>query len=149
MNKNTIGAISLSLLLALGTACSSASTEKSSIESPKAELTAQQTAKVMQLSTSEFSKKIEEEGIQLIDVRTAGEVAEGKIPSAVNIDYNSPEFKKMAAKLDPTKPVAVYCKVGGRSARAAKIFQDLGFKEVYDLEGGILSWNADGLPIEK
>ena len=106
-------------------------------------------AKVVVLSAEQFAAKAAEANVQLVDVRTAGEVATGKIADAINIDYNSVDFDALAAKLDPNKPVAVYCKVGGRSARAVKVFQELGFKQIYELDRGIISWNASGLPIEK
>lgn len=101
------------------------------------------------LTAEEFAEKIKAPEVQLIDVRTAGEVSTGKIASAINIDYNSDAFDELAAKLDPSKPVMVYCKVGGRSTRAVKVFQSLGFKEIYELDGGIISWNASKLPLEK
>ena len=44
-------------------------------------------------------------------------------------------------QLDKEKPIAVYCKSGGRSGGASKLLLELGFKEIYDLEGGILNWN--------
>jgi len=47
--------------------------------------------------------------------------------------------------LDKNKPVYVYCAVGGRSATAAKILSDMGFTEVYDLEGGIINWEEKNL----
>lgn len=121
------------------------------VETPaEAPVAAQQPqAKVLVLSAEQFAAKAAEANVQLVDVRTAGEVATGKIANALNIDYNSVEFDAQAAKLDPNKPVAVYCKVGGRSARAVKVFQELGFKQIYELDGGIISWNASGLPIEK
>ena len=106
-------------------------------------------AKVKVLTAEEFAEKIKAPNVQLVDVRTAGEVATGKIADAINIDYNSTSFDEMAAKLDPNKPVLVYCKVGGRSTRAVKVFQELGFKEIYELDGGIISWNASKLPLEK
>jgi predicted sulfurtransferase len=45
--------------------------------------------------------------------------------------------------LDKEKPVMVYCKSGGRSARAASILKDKGFENVYDLDGGIIGWEED------
>lgn len=140
------------LLVSLGLAaiaCSGPATETRSAAAPATTGVQQAPAKIVQLSADEFAKKIKTDDVQLVDVRTAGEVATGKIAGAINIDYNGVDFKAMAAKLDPSKLVAVYCKVGGRSARAAKVFQELGFREVVELDGGIISWNASGLPTEK
>ncbi|TAE59522.1 MAG: rhodanese-like domain-containing protein, partial [Bacteroidetes bacterium] len=52
-------------------------------------------------------------------------------------------------KLDKSQPVFVYCAVGGRSGRSAQTLQQLGFTQVYDLEGGITRWQQEGLPVEK
>jgi rhodanese-related sulfurtransferase len=84
----------------------------------------------------------------LLDVRTPEEFNAGHIPGAMLLDYYNDNFKKSAAQLDKTKPVFVYCKTGGRSSSAAKILRDLGFKEVYDLEGGISAWKNAGKTVE-
>lgn len=88
----------------------------------------------------EFKKLMELEDRQLVDVRTPAEVAGGKIDGAVNIDINSATFQDEMSKLDREKPVLVYCRSGGRSARAAAMLKEMGFKEVYDLQGGYMNW---------
>ena len=80
------------------------------------------------------------EDIQLIDVRTPTEVSAGKIENALNIDFNSPDFKAEIEKLDKDKKTLVYCAAGGRSGKAAQLMHDIGFKEVYDLQGGYGNW---------
>ncbi len=85
----------------------------------------------------------------MLDVRTPKEVAEGHIANATNIDYFSPEFKAELAKLDKTRPVLVYCHSGRRSGNTMAALQEMGFSEVYNLETGIVGWEAAGLPIEK
>lgn len=72
---------------------------------------------------------------QLIDVRTPGEWAQGKIASSKLISVADPNFLQQASKLDKNKPVFVYCAVGGRSPRAAAMLQQAGFKQVYNLSG--------------
>ncbi len=126
--------------------CGTATSDKKSEPVAAAQ---QPKAKVEVLTAEAFAEIVKTSGVQLVDVRTPGEVAGGKIANAINIDYNSTAFEEMAAKLDPEKPVAVYCKVGGRSARAVKVFEELGFKQIYELDGGIISWNAAGQPLEK
>lgn len=83
----------------------------------------------------------------LLDVRTAGEYSEGHIKNAINIDWYSPDFQAEVAKLDKSKPVFLYCKSGGRSGQAAQVLKNMGFTEVYDLDGGITSWKNEGLPL--
>jgi phage shock protein E len=72
---------------------------------------------------------------QLIDVRTPGEWAEGKIGSSKLISVADPKFLEQASKLDKNKPVFVYCAVGGRSSKASTLLQQAGFKQVYNLSG--------------
>ena len=82
---------------------------------------------------------------QLLDVRTPEEFSAEHIDNATNVNWNSDDFVTKASKYDITKPVFVYCKVGGRSAQAANKLAEMGFKEIYNLEGGILKWNATGM----
>ncbi|MEG1553743.1 MAG: rhodanese-like domain-containing protein [Rikenellaceae bacterium] len=90
-----------------------------------------------------FSDFIVGEGIQLIDVRTPEEFAEGHIGKAVNINYNDVNFEEHTSNsLNKTLPVAIYCRSGVRSHNAAAILFKNGFK-VYELQGGILSWKGN------
>tara|TARA_B110001454_G_C12523497_1_gene352040 strand:+ start:215 stop:607 length:393 start_codon:yes stop_codon:yes gene_type:complete len=90
-----------------------------------------------------FQKMLNEQGAQLIDVRTPREYEKGHLEGAVLINYLSGDFKRKAFdKLDRSKPVLVYCAGGGRSLKAAKIYSDAGFTKVYNLMGGFRSWEA-------
>lgn len=80
----------------------------------------------------------------VLDVRTAAEVAEGVIPDAIHIDWNSPDFADKVAGLDRDVPYLVYCRSGNRSQGAVATMADLGFTQVHELEGGILAWIGAG-----
>ena len=96
------------------------------------------------LNVQEFKAKLDLPDVQIIDVRTDAEVAQGMISNAVQMDVADWDgFVKSTESLDPDKPVLVYCKSGGRSNRAATYLNDNGFTEVYDLSGGITNWNAN------
>ena len=82
---------------------------------------------------------------QLIDVRSSEEFASQHLDNAQNINWNSNDFEAKISKLDKTRPVFVYCMVGGRSKKASDKLVDLGFSKIYDLQGGIMKWNAAGL----
>jgi rhodanese-related sulfurtransferase len=82
-------------------------------------------------------------------VRTPEEYAAGHLENAVNINLYDDDFKSQLEAIDKSKAVAVYCKVGGRSAKAADIIKEIGFTEVYDLEGGILNWEEKGMKTVK
>ncbi len=85
----------------------------------------------------------------IIDVRTPQEFAEGHIENATNIDFYSEAFRDMLNNLDENKTYLVYCRSGGRSGSALDIMAELNFKEVYNVSGGIIAWNAEGLPTVK
>jgi rhodanese-related sulfurtransferase len=85
----------------------------------------------------------------ILDVRTPSEYVQGYIKNAVNLDYNSPDFKELVNSLDKNKTYLVYCRTGVRSAAASQMMSELGFKDIYNMNGGITDWQAAGLPIEK
>lgn len=91
-----------------------------------------------------FEQKMTEPEVQILDVRTEGEFAEGHIQDAQNIDVLQDDFKEKVATLDKNKPVMVYCKMGGRSAKAAGMLKEMGFTQIVDLEGGYTAWKASG-----
>jgi rhodanese-related sulfurtransferase len=99
------------------------------------------------LSPQEFDTKYKATANAiLLDVRTVEEVANGKIASAKNIVWDD----AFATKLDTLahQPLFVYCGSGIRSAKAAKILKEKGYEEVYELEGGIKAWKAEGMKVE-
>ncbi len=103
---------------------------------------AAQTATV--LAPDDFEAKAIKTNVQLIDVRTPDEYKAGHILNAKNINFYDADFKAQMDKLDKSKPIAVYCGVGGRSGKASTILTQLGFKTIYDLQGGMTAWKAKG-----
>ncbi|EEF60137.1 rhodanese-like domain-containing protein [Pedosphaera parvula] len=87
--------------------------------------------------------------VVVLDVRTPAEFASGHIAGATNIDYHNQDFKKKLEQLPKDKSYLVNCAVGGRSAKACKMMNQLDFKSVYDLKGGMSAWEKAGKPIEK
>lgn len=100
------------------------------------------------ITTDEMQNLMDFEDVQIVDVRTAEEFASGFIENSQNIDVSSPTFDQDIAKLDKSKPVVVYCKGGGRSAKCAEKLKGAGFVKIYDLEGGITQWQFKGLEIK-
>jgi thioredoxin len=93
-----------------------------------------------------FAEKIKATpNAQILDVRTPEEFTSEHIDKATNINWLGNDFVANAEKLDKSKPVFVYCKSGGRSAKASAKLAELGFKTIYELQGGIMKWNAAGL----
>lgn len=96
------------------------------------------------LSIGEFEKGIKKPNIQVLDVRTISEYESGHLKNAFLADWtNRVLFTERVQSLDKSKPVYIYCQVGGRSAAAAKWLQDKGFK-VYNMDGGIAAWKKAG-----
>ena len=101
------------------------------------------------ITASEMQSILELEEVQLVDVRTPKEHDEIHITNSQNIDFMSPTFDDDISKLDKKKPVILYCKSGGRSAKCAKKMKDAGFEKIYDLDGGISKWkHSDKLNIK-
>ena len=104
---------------------------------------------VQVLDVAKYEQKMTQPDVQLIDVRTPEEFAEGHLENAINIDINGDNFEASVASLDKEKPVMVYCKAGGRSAKAATKLKEMGFKSISDLDGGITNWNSENKPTVK
>lgn len=100
------------------------------------------------MDVKDFAKYLTNDTVQLVDVRTPEEFAEGHIKGAKNINVFDRNFIEEAQeKLDKSRPVAVYCRSGKRSADAARLLTAKGY-HVANLEGGILAWKQAGEPIE-
>lgn len=100
-------------------------------------------ASVQQITAADFDKVKAEKNAIVIDVRTPGEVAEGYIDGAAKfIDVNGANFESEMAKLDKSAEYIIYCRSGGRSMNAANYMVQNGFKNVHNLQGGILGWNG-------
>jgi rhodanese-related sulfurtransferase len=108
---------------------------------------AAETAQVQSLSAQAAAPLLKQDSsIRYLDVRTPGEFNSGHIAGAQNIDWNGPDFATAVATLDKNQPYFVYCASGRRSSEAVAKMQALGFKRLYNLEGGIQSWQSQGLP---
>jgi rhodanese-related sulfurtransferase len=83
--------------------------------------------------------------IELIDVRADHEHDAGRIAGGRLIELS--RLSGEAASIDRSKPVVFYCRSGARSAMAAEAFSQAGF-DAHNMAGGLLEWDAEGLPIE-
>jgi rhodanese-related sulfurtransferase len=95
-----------------------------------------------------FEQKINAGGVQVLDVRTAGEYSGSHLKNVMLADWtNKAQFEERVKYLDKNKTLLVYCAAGGRSGQAAVWLKEQGFKEVVNLQGGITAWNAAGKPV--
>ncbi|MBQ1909463.1 MAG: rhodanese-like domain-containing protein [Bacteroidaceae bacterium] len=101
------------------------------------------------VDVEEFAVVMQQEGVVLLDVRTAAEFAEGHLAGATLLDVQDSSFLNLAQEALPANAnVAVYCRSGRRSAAAAEKLAALGYK-VVNLKGGILAWQAAGKETER
>lgn len=98
-------------------------------------------AKFKSVNEAEFAKIVANKNVQIVDVRTPEEFADGHLENAVNIDVKGADFEKKIATLSKDKTVAVYCRSGARSKVAAQKLAEKGYN-VIELDGGILAWKG-------
>jgi len=109
--------------------------------------TAQENMTVSELNKLEFNN---DDDKVVLDVRTPEEYAEGNIEGSQNIDFLKTDyFTSSIERLDKNKTYYVICRSGGRSARASDQMRAAGFKNVVNVTGGMLAWQAANLPVKK
>ena len=100
------------------------------------------------VNANTFEQKIKAGGVQVLDVRTAGEYSGSHLKNVMLADWtDKAQFAERTKYLDKNKTLLVYCAAGGRSGQAAEWLKEQGFKEVVNLQGGITAWNAAGKPV--
>lgn len=118
----------------------------SKTESTGTETTSQTaSASVINLTAQEFAAK--SPAGTILDVRTTGEVAQGKIEGALVIDFYNSDFLDQVSQISKDQEVYLYCAVGARSEEAARMLLQQGYTKVYHLQGGIQGWSQEGLPV--
>ncbi|MEQ9426625.1 MAG: rhodanese-like domain-containing protein [Cyclobacteriaceae bacterium] len=102
------------------------------------------------ISPDDLKSKIESgEGV-LLDVRRPDEIAKGVIKADVlNYNFSASDFNNNIAQLDKDETYYVYCAVGGRSGKTVQKMKEMGFENVYNVEGGIVKWQEVGNKLVK
>tara|TARA_R110002012_G_scaffold230933_1_gene403679 strand:+ start:422 stop:805 length:384 start_codon:yes stop_codon:yes gene_type:complete len=102
-----------------------------------------QNSKHQILDKATYQDSLVQPNVTLIDVRTSEEYESGHLDKAQNIDFLNEElFITEIEKFDKSQPIYIYCRSGNRSGKAATLMQELGFQNIYDLEGGYLNWTS-------
>jgi rhodanese-related sulfurtransferase len=110
-------------------------------------------AGIENLAPADVAAELERADVLLVDVREPGETAHGVIPGAVLVPRGMLEFHADGASpyhldgFDPGRRVILYCAAGSRSALAARSLQELGYREVAHLHGGLTAWLDEGRPV--
>ena len=84
----------------------------------------------------------------LLDVREPFEFKGKRIMDAINIP-SSGNLEKAADTLNKEFSYFLYCSTGFRSRNTAEKLYDKGFRKLYNLEGGIVAWKKDKMPVQK
>lgn len=98
------------------------------------------TKKYEDIPSSTFHELMSQPNTVIIDIRTAGEFAGGKIRGARNLDVMSSAFANQVKNLPKDNTYLMYCRSGNRSGKACEIMADIGFEKLKNLSGGIMSW---------
>ncbi|MBR65229.1 MAG: hypothetical protein CMC58_00730 [Flavobacteriaceae bacterium] len=93
---------------------------------------------ILDIDYKKMSKILDMDSTVLIDVRTVDEFNSFRIKNSINIDYYSKGFLDSISSFKDKKNIILYCRSGRRSYYAAKLLQQKGFNNIYNLEGGIL-----------
>lgn len=104
---------------------------------------------VINLTPKEMFAQSKKAKAVYLDVRTPQEWTKGHIKSATHLDIFRDDFETELKKLDKNKTYYVYCAVGGRSGEATVLMSKLGFKHIYNMQGGFKAWEKEGLPSVK
>lgn len=114
----------------------------------KEEIQPPNSGKIYNVSAIDFNKVLDIKDISIIDIRTPKEFASGHIKGAKNIDWYQRSFKDLIQDIPKDKPIAIYCRSGNRTSKAANLLQSLGFQEVVNLNYGIVDWQRNAFPLE-
>jgi rhodanese-related sulfurtransferase len=95
---------------------------------------------IKRVDKESFKSAIESGDYILFDVRTIEEYMDGHIEGAKSLNFLDDEFDKTITNISKTQKYLIYCKSGGRSAKALEKMKAAGFIHVLELEGGYQSW---------
>ncbi len=136
--------LSISILIAISINLTSCK-KKTTNNKQQTEIT--NTKFLKDVNPKEFKQIIDTEDVIILDVRTPQEVAKGNIKGSSMINYFDENFLDKLSLVNKSKTICIYCKSGGRSSKAAKILQENGFNKIYQLEGGLIAWENENLPV--
>lgn len=105
------------------------------------------TPAIQHVKADAAARLIATQQVTVLDIRTPKEFAAKHIAGAINIDFFARDFAARLDQLDRHQTYLLHCASGNRSRRALPTFEQLGFKRVVHLDGGILGWEAQGHPV--
>lgn len=99
------------------------------------------------LDAAALDALIQSDKVVLVDVRTAEEFADGHLASAIHMPLD--QFDPTTLPKVEGKETILYCRSDNRSGKAAKAYVETTGRSIRHLDGGILAWEAAGLPVQK
>jgi len=110
-----------------------------------------QSSTITRLSPKEFQQKMAaSDGFYLLDIRTAFEFSSSRIEDATHVSFLTPiAFSRRTRDLDKDAPIFVYDQTGHRSTMAVNRLRKMGFREIYELEGGFKAWTNKKFPTDE
>lgn len=101
-----------------------------------------------QITAEELKEAMDKsEKLIILDVRSGEEVARGKIAESFHLPVDEIETKIYSLMPDKNTKIIVYCLSGSRSFIAAERLENLGYKNVFDMQNGLLAWRSKGYPL--
>jgi len=147
MQKYWHGVVAVAAAMILTGGMSGCSTDSSASASNADPAAVAGSTSVVRMGVTDFETVLATPGVQIIDVRTPAEFADGHIPGARNIPVQSADFTEQISGLDPAGTYAVYCRSGNRSQPAVAAMQQAGISTIYELASGTKGWTAAGKPL--
>lgn len=99
------------------------------------------------LSAPEAVRLINDRDACIVDVRPVADFKKGHLLGAINIPSDKLKARINELEREKSKPVILYCALGGSASEAAKTLRALGFAEAFPLRGGLNAWLAASLPV--
>ena len=103
---------------------------------------------IISVSAQEFNRLLSTGKYTLMDIRTPKEFEEGHILKAINVDFYSKDFQQ-SIEIYKDVPVLIYSRSSSQSKQALSKMADLNFKNVIELENGLVAWKREGFSLIK
>jgi len=139
----SLAAVLVAAIALIAAGCGGGSSSATAAEAT----TAAESNAVTLVSPVDAETLIDSGQVEVVDVRTPEEYAEGHVEGATLVDFYEPDFADRIAKLDRDQEYVVYCRSGNRSSQATAMMAEQGFAAVNDVDGGIVAWEAADLPV--
>lgn len=130
------------------TACSEKPSEQAVSEQTTQEAVVAENVEIKPIDPAGAAELVKNSEAIIVDVREPNEWDQGHIPGAMHIPVAQISLRLSELEDFRNTPVVLQCRSGVRSAQAAAKLKSAGFTQLYNLEGGILAWNAANMPTE-